>query len=357
MQAEQIQSERLFLNSVASKYTRTAYKFYLQKYLEICGYKDTTELLARDHKQIENEIIEVIITFKEKGMKRAAIANYTKPVISFCKISDIMLNTRKINKFLPPRTRNRKSAAYTAEQIQKLLDIADERMRVVILLASSSGLRVGAIPGLSVGSLEEVKDLYRIIVYEGEPEEYLVYCTNECRKAITDYLKMRERYGEVILKSNPLIREQFDKRDQFSIANPRRIKEDVLMKKLTEMAEAAGLRARTHLKEGQKPGAQTKDIPVCNGFRRFYCSTLVNSGLITEKRWLLEGHSLHGNDASYIKLNPDDLLEQFEKAHDSLVIEPSMRMRRKLEKLEVEKSQFDRLASQIAALEQKINKH
>ena len=54
-------------------------------------------------------------------------------------------------------------------------------------------------------------------------------------------IAMRERYGEVITKSSPLIREQFDKRDQFSIANPRRIKEDVLMKKLTEMAEAAGL--------------------------------------------------------------------------------------------------------------------
>ena len=141
------------------------------------GYNDTTELLTRDHKQIENEIINVIITFKEKGMKHAAIANYTKPVISFCKINDIMLNTRKINKFLPPRTRNRKSSAYTAEQIQKLLDIADERMRVVILLASGSGLRVGAIPGLSVGSLEKVKDLFMVTVYQNEPEEYFVYWT------------------------------------------------------------------------------------------------------------------------------------------------------------------------------------
>ena len=284
-------------------------------------------------------------------MKRAAIANYTKPVISFCKINDIMVNTRKINKFLPPRTRNRKSAAYAAEHILKLLNIADERMRVVILLASGSGLRVGAIPSLSVGSLEKVKDLFMITVYENDPEEYIVYCTSECRKAIEAYLDMRRRYGEVIKKSSPLIREQFDKRDQFSIANPRRIKEDVLMKKLTEMAEAAGLRTRTHLEEGQKPGSQTKDIPVCNGFRRFFCGTLVDSGLITEKRWLLEGHCLHANDASYIKTGPEDLLEQFEKAHDNLVIEPSMRMRRKIEKLEVEKNQFDKLAAEIATEE------
>ncbi|MDP9197016.1 MAG: hypothetical protein M3O24_00405 [Thermoproteota archaeon] len=153
-------------------------------------------------------------------------------------------------------------------------------MRVVILLASSCGLRIGAIPGLSVGSCEEVKGLYKITVYENEPEEYIVFCTNECRRAITDYLKMRERYGEVITKQSQLIREQFDKRDQFSIAHARRIKEDVLAKKLTETeaeAEATGLRTRTHLEEGQKPGNQTKEIPVCNGFRRFYCSAVLNN--------------------------------------------------------------------------------
>ena len=104
--------------------------------------------------------------------------------------------------------------------IPKLVDIGDERMRCVIFLACGSGLRVGAIPGLSVGSLEEVKDLYQITVYEGEPEEYITFTTNEGKRAIDAYLSMRKVYGEVIAKASPLVREQFDKRDQFSIAKP-----------------------------------------------------------------------------------------------------------------------------------------
>lgn len=127
------------------------------------------------------------------------------------------------------------------------------------------------------------------------------------------------------------------------------------MKKLTEMAEAAGLRTRTHLKEGQMPGAQTKDIPVCNGFRRYYCKTLLDSGLTTELRWLLEGHSLHGNDASYIKINPDDLLAQFELAHDNLVIEPSMRLRREIQTLKVNASQFEQLAAEVREIKKAMN--
>ena len=42
-------------------------------------------------------------------MKRIAISNYTCPVISFCKINDIMLNTMKINKFMPPQVKSKKT--------------------------------------------------------------------------------------------------------------------------------------------------------------------------------------------------------------------------------------------------------
>ena len=167
--------ERLFYSSIASPYTQKTYRIYLQKYLEYNGMSNVSDLLNRDHKEIEHQIINFIIESKDRGMKRGAILNYTCPVISFCKINDIMVNTTKINKYMPPLVKSKKTFAYDHPMIQKLLDIADERMRVVILLASGCGLRIGAIPSLSVGSLEEYKDLYKITVYENEPEEYIVF--------------------------------------------------------------------------------------------------------------------------------------------------------------------------------------
>ena len=103
------------------------------------------------------------------------------------------------------------------------------------------GLRIGAIPGLIVGSLEEYKDLYKITIYENEPEEYTVFSyfrTKEGDMIIPPYAP---RYGEVITKTIPSVREQFDRRDQFAIAHPKRIKEPALARKLSELAEAAGL--------------------------------------------------------------------------------------------------------------------
>ena len=285
---------------------------------------------------------------------KVRIMNYTCPVISFCKINDIMLNTTKINKFMPPQVKSKKTFGYDHTMIGQLLDIADERMRCVILLCSH-GLRIGSIPLLNVGSLEEYKGLYKITVYEGFAEEFIIFSTSELKKAIDSYLSMRsDVYGEVITKQSPLIREQFDRRDQFAIAHPKRVKEPALATKITELAEAAGIRTRVQLKEGQQPASIRSSIPKTNGFRRFYCGILADSGLLAERRWLLEGHALKGNDSAYLKITTEDLYNQFMLAHDNLLIDQSHKLQRKVEKLEVEKSQFDRLAAQIKALEAKI---
>jgi hypothetical protein len=83
--------------------------------------KNVSDLLDKDHKEIESQIIEFIIASKEKGMKRGAISNYVSPVLSFCKINDIMVNTTKINKFMP--------AQVIHIHRFKNSDIAEERMR------------------------------------------------------------------------------------------------------------------------------------------------------------------------------------------------------------------------------------
>ena len=152
---------------------------------------------------------------------------------------------------------------------------------------------------------------------------------------------MRRRYGEVITNTStsPLVREQFDRRDQFAIAHPKRVKESGLACKLTELAEAAGLRTNIQLKEGQQAASIRSSIPRTNGFRRFYCGVLAESpGILTERRWLLEGHSLKDNDSSYLKITTEYLYNQFMLAHDNLLIDQSHKLQKKVEKLEVEKT-------------------
>lgn len=359
----EVGGERLLLSSLASPYTKERYKFSLDKYLRFHGYNNADELLSKDVREIENEIISFVIDCKEnKGMRRGAIMNYIKPVISLCKISDNkMVNSTKIRKFMPPNVRIKKTTKYEREDIAKLLEVADERMKVVILLCSSAGLRIGAVPLLNWGSLKEADDLFQITVYENEPEEYITFCSSECKKAILSYISIRERFSEIIMPGSPLIREQWDRRDSFAAAHPRRVSKQALTQKISELARLMGLRTKTTMKEGQeRMGASyLQNVPNCNGFRRFFSSTLVNSsegGLIpTEHRWLLEGHNLKGNDNSYVHISPEQLYKSYMLAHDDLLIDQSHKLLRRVEKLEVEKSQFERLAAKIADLEARLS--
>lgn len=345
--------ERLLLNSVKSPYSQKKYTDNLRKYLRTHGYDSADQLLSKGHKEIENEVVDFIITCKDKGMRHAAILNYVKPVISLCKINDILFNSTKVMKFMPPNVRAKKTNAYEHEHIAKLLEVADERMSVVILLCSSAGLRIGSVPLLDINSVKEVGDIYQITVYQNEPEEYITFCSNECKRAILRYISVRESFGEAIYPTSPLIREQWDRRDPFAAAHPRRVKKDYLSNKVAELGRIAGLRKRTTLEEGEehKGGTKLQDIPQCNGMRRFFSTQLVNSELLTEHRWLLEGHNLKGNDNSYVHISPEQLYKSYMLVHDNLLIDQSHRLRERVQKLEVEKSQFERLAAKIADIE------
>jgi hypothetical protein len=92
-----------------------------------------------------------------------------------------------------------------------------------------------------------------------------------------------------------------------------------------------------------------------HGFRKFFETQLVNAKLHEVIIRKLTGHSERDNLTQlYSKQTPDELYTEYEKSIDLLTINSESRLRRKVEKLEVEKSQFERLAAKIAAIEQKI---
>ena len=82
--------ERLFLNSLSSDYTKRGYKTHLDKYLKTVGYSNgVQDIISKTPKEVENDLIEFIISLKQSGSKCTTINNYVKPVVAFCKINDI----------------------------------------------------------------------------------------------------------------------------------------------------------------------------------------------------------------------------------------------------------------------------
>ena len=302
----------LFEESFKSEHTKKAYIVYLKKY-------GLHKLSILEPRLAEEQVIDFILKMKRRGKQYTSIKNYVKAVIHYYKINDVLLNTNKISMYIPEHRRVRKDRAYTHEEISNILEIADERMRAVVLLLSSSGIRIGAIADLRLRDLKE----NMLTVYQGFKEEYLTFITSECKKAIDNYLDMRSRYGEKLTDKSFLIREQFDIRDKFQIKKPRQISSDAIRWMIIDIAKRCGVRGT--------------EIPIAHGFRKFFTTQLINSKVNPEIREMLLGHKI-GLASSYYRPTEQEMLEEYHKAEDNLTIDPANRLQRKIEMLTIEKS-------------------
>jgi integrase len=337
---EENEKVELFLSSVKSKETKEKYSSYLKKYIEITGLDEKNFYHETNARLIERQIIDFVNRMKKKGMSYTAIKNYTTAVFSFYKINDIVLNTHKIAKFMPENRKVKNDRAYTHEEIAKLLEIADERSRVIILLLASSGMRVGAITSLKIRNLDANHNFNKITIYENTGEQYFSFITPECKKAVDAYLDMRRRYGEKINSESPLIREQFDVRNPFAISKPRTVSSEGLQWILRDLATRYNV-------------ISNRDIPIAHGFRYFWMTQAVNSELNPEIKEMLLGHKI-GLASAYYRPTPDKMYAEYEKGIDNFTIDPANKLQRKLDILGVEKTDYEKLDAKIDALARKF---
>jgi len=141
----------LFEQSIKSEYTRVVYTTCLKKYFEFPG--SSKFINATDTRKIEDHITDFITSMKKEGKSFRAIYNYVSAICKYYRMNRVSLDTKHIREYLPEFKKS-KDRPYEYEEIRRLLDIADERMRTVILLLASTGMRIGAIPGLRLSNIE-----------------------------------------------------------------------------------------------------------------------------------------------------------------------------------------------------------
>jgi len=339
----------------------------LQKYIDFVNgngignnnkKKNKDLFFGNDPRQVERWIIDFIIKMKEEEkMSYAAIHNYVAPIIAFYKINDFVLNTRKINKFMPEQNRVNKDRPYTPEEISKLLEVADERMRALILLLVSSGMRIGPVPDLKLKHLERLDysdSVYKVTIYENTKNEHFSFTTPEATKAIDSYLQMRESYGEKLTRESYLIRESFDIRDPLKAKNPRAASLDGLHWKLAAMARRCHIRKVEHQIEGIKIASMRKEVAIFHGFRKFFASQCDKSKVDWQIRERLLNHDF-GLTLVYVKKSVEEMYSEYEKAIDNLTIDPTQRLQKEVQMLKADKSKSDLALSLVQQLETRLN--
>jgi integrase len=140
-------------------------------------------MLQLDKQKLEDKIRDYITFLRvDKKLSSNTINVYIAAIAHFYSMNNVVLNWKRLSEFKGKKRLVVEDKPYTKEQIRQLLGFADLRVKCMILLMCSAGLRRGALTTLRIGDLEKIDkySLYKMSVYKNELESYFTFCTPEC---------------------------------------------------------------------------------------------------------------------------------------------------------------------------------
>jgi integrase len=347
---------RNFINSIRSEQTKYQYIYALARYMDFLNLQNPTDLMFSDDiKQIQSHLIDYIVSLKS-NMSYSTRKVRCSAIFTFYTMNDVILNKKRLYRYLGEPVRTHRDRAYAIEEIAKLLQFSDERLKAVIFLLASTGVRLGAISHICLRHLyvQEAYDLYRLTIYENTKDEYYCFTTPECKHTIDSYLQYRERYGERLTPTSPLFREQFDANDQFMINKPKPLQIGGIATLLNSVLIRSGLRVIEHGTETSNiVGRARKEVPRFNGFRKFFDTNMIRAKVNPVVKEMLMGHTT-GLDDNYYRPSQQEVLDEYLKAVDLLTINEENRLKRKVVELTAKADRFDDLEDKIQILEKKL---
>jgi hypothetical protein len=259
-----------------------------------------------------------------KEIAESTISNYYKATKLFCEMNDLSLSWNRIRRGLPRGRRAANDRAPTIEEIQKLVEYPDRRIKSIIYTMASSGIRVGAWDYLQwkhvtriTNNLGEVITA-KLIIYPGDHEEYYTFITPEAYNALKEWIDFRMEYGERITDDSWLMRDlwqttNINNRAKSGLATyPKKLKSSGIKRMIERALWEQGIRHTL------TPGAKRHEWKAAHGFRKFYKSRTeqIMRPINVE---ITMGHDI-GISASYYKPTEREVLEDYLKAIDILTI-------------------------------------
>ncbi|MFZ0346044.1 MAG: hypothetical protein WAL24_12890, partial [Nitrososphaeraceae archaeon] len=219
---------------------------------------------------------------------------------------------------------------------------AQSSNRAIILLMSSSGVRVGALPLMRIKDLEPIDkyNIYKVNVYpKSRKSAYFTFCTPECRAAIDDYIEYRKRFGERISGDLPLFRRDYNAHG-IKVGNTKTITRGAIIKFMFLLWRDAGLKNPSPAleNEGHDKKQKRNHIAMNHGFRKFWETNAFKAGMDNMHLRRLMGQK-SGLEDAYLKLSEEDLLEGDSKhvgyvdVIDQLTINEENKLRREVQML------------------------
>jgi hypothetical protein len=152
----------IFMFAINSPVTKQKYTYRLTKFFDFINIEgesiqrctNAVEMERRnsmpgdgDGKWLLNNILRFLLAQKErvdrKEITGATVHNFVKAIKLFCEMNDISIPWKKITRGLPKGRKYAYDRAPTLEDIKRIIEYPDRRIKAIVCTMSSSGIRLG----------------------------------------------------------------------------------------------------------------------------------------------------------------------------------------------------------------------
>lgn len=285
----------MFKYSTRSEVTRKYYERRIRHFFDLIGFdlENKTDLQKRCNNfayKGRSEILwatEQIIKYlqfqKDRTQKceitAATLRNFVKSIKLFCEVSDISIPWKKITRGLPRARQAANDRAPTIEEIKKIVEYPDRRIKPIVYVMASSGIRLGAWDYLKWKHVIPFRDdkgeiiCAKLIVYTGDIEEYYSFMTAEAYSCLKEWMDFHASYGEEITSESWLMRDIWQTTNvrygaKLGLATaPKRLNSSGIKRMIERALWEQGIRT-----EFKHKGQKRHEFKAAHGYRKFYKS-------------------------------------------------------------------------------------
>jgi integrase len=299
-----------------------------------------------------NSIIGFLQFQKDRVVKReitgATLRNFVKAIKLFCEMSDIPVPWKKIARGLPKIRRFADDRAPTIEEIRKIAEYPDRRIKAVVYTMASSGIRLGAWDYLQWGHIIPIdRDgkivAAKMIVYAGDEEEYFTFITPEAYFAMEKWMAYRSQCGEVINQKSWVMRHLWNTKKGHMhglVTVPRKLKAAGVKRLMEDALWTQGLRKKLEI------GKKRHEFQADHGLRKWFKTRCEISGMKPINIETLMNHSIGISD-SYYRATENELLDDYLKVREYLILDSEEQLRNQVNKLESHVSNINAVEFQL----------
>lgn len=332
---EELDPWSLYIYAMKAPMTRDRYQTRLAKFFDFvrlevgAKLEDRARVFAQRGKDDGNWALNSILRFVQyqkdrvdkKEITGATVRNYVKSVKLFCEMADMDISWKKITRGLPRGKKYSDDRIPTLEEIRKVIEYPDRRIKAIVYTMASSGIRIGSWDYLRWGHIRPLsKDgeiiAAKMIVYAGEDDEYFTFISPEAFQALKDWMSYRQTSGELINNDSWVMRDLWDTRvaqGRGLVTKPKKLT-SLGVKRLMERAIwAQGLRKKL------EPGKKRHPYQANHSLRKWFKTRCEIGGMKPINIEKLMNHSV-GISNSYYRATENEVLEDYAKAIDSLSI-------------------------------------